>query len=76
MKHGESEAPSPPYPEAAAELSKPIDLSIHRPGDDVEDKVWVGGELHPILQLDSCLGDLGHESRSALSFVLCTSLAN
>jgi hypothetical protein len=49
MKHGESEAPSPPYPEAAAELSKPIDLSIHRPGDDVEDKVWVGGELHPIL---------------------------
>ena len=66
MKRGESEAPSPPYPEVAAELSKPIDSSIHRREDDVEDKVSVDGDLHPILQLDSCLGGLGHESRSAL----------
>ncbi|KAF4635546.1 hypothetical protein G7Y89_g2547 [Cudoniella acicularis] len=39
MKYSESEAPSPPYPEAAAELSKLIDSSIHRRGDNVEDKV-------------------------------------
>ncbi|KAF4637670.1 hypothetical protein G7Y89_g395 [Cudoniella acicularis] len=39
IKRGELEAPSPPYPEVAAELSKPIDSSIYRRGDNVEDKV-------------------------------------